>query len=148
MKITVNRFSDNGDATLSTVMIDGVFQCFGLEDEYRAVKVMGETRIPAGVYKVGIRDVGGFHGRYTKRFAMYPDFHKGMLQVLDVPGFDYILVHCGNTDDDTGGCLLVGNIAYGIKHTIGQSTDSYIQFYGKVIDAALTDNLIIEYVDN
>ena len=147
MKIKVNRFSDNGDATLSLTYIDGKFECFGLEDEERTVKIFGETRIPAGIYDVGIRATGGFHGRYTKRFANHAGFHKGMLQVLDVPGFDYILIHIGNTDDDTAGCLLLGDIAVGSKHIIQQSTAAYINFYEKVIQSAIDGELTIEYKD-
>ena len=35
--------------------------------------------------------------------------HKGMLWVRDVPGFEYILIHTGNTDEHTSGCLIVGD---------------------------------------
>ena len=58
MKITVERFTSDAETTLSTVFVDGKFACFGLEDEYRTEKVAGETRIPAGTYKVGLRNVG------------------------------------------------------------------------------------------
>lgn len=145
MIITVRRFTDNGDATLNIVAIDQKFQCFGLEDEYRDKKVAGETRIPAGTYNVGIRAVGGFHKRYGKRF---PEFHEGMLQVLDVPDFDYILIHIGNTDGDTAGCLLVGqgcNTHGELKVT--SSTIAYKALYKKVIKAAKIGDLYIEYLD-
>ena len=90
MKITVERIHSNDDATLSVIFIDGVFECFGIEDEFREDKVAGETRIKADIYTLGIRDVGGFHNRYSKKF---PDFHQGMIQVLNVPEFEYILLH-------------------------------------------------------
>jgi hypothetical protein len=108
MKITVDRFISDSDSTISHIYIDGSYECFGLEDEYREEKVPKETRIPAGTYKVGVRTVGRLHGKYSKRF---PKFHKGMLHILDVPNFEYILIHCGNTDDQTEGCLLVGSTA-------------------------------------
>ena len=146
MKITVNRFKSDSDATLSTVSIDGVFECFGLEDEWHVAKIPGDTRIPAGSYRVGIRDVGGFNNRYSAKF---PDFHNGMLQVKDVPGFEYILIHIGNTDEDTAGCLLVGqNANTSSEISIGSSTNAYKALYAKVIDAAWNDDLEIEYLDN
>ena len=83
------------------------FLCFTLEDEYRAEKVKHHTRIPEGIYKLELRRYGGFHARYQERYGS--DWHKGMLEVLDVPGFTDILVHCGNTDEDTSGCILVGD---------------------------------------
>jgi|TARA_Y100000310_G_scaffold12531_2_gene12901 hypothetical protein len=141
MKITVNRFISDDDATLSSIAVDGRFVCFGLEDEYRETKVAGETRIPAGAYKVGIRDVGGFHNRYTRKF---PDFHKGMLEIKDVPNFKYILIHIGNTDGNTDGCLLVGK---GCDTTnelrVNNSTGAYKDIYKQVIDSAVCGELSI-----
>lgn len=146
MKIEVRILTSNNDATLSGVFIDGGFQCFGLEDEKRDVKIVGETRIPRGKYKIGLRKVGGFHGRYSKKF---PAFHRGMLQVLDVPGFKYVLIHIGNTDDDTAGCLIVGRGANtGAQLTITNSTYAYADLYRKVIDAAERGELTIEYINH
>ena len=122
------------------------FACFGLEDEYREDKVASETRIPAGSYIVGIRAEGGFHQRYKFKFN---SIHKGMLQVKDVPGFEYILIHVGNTDDDTAGCLLLGEQAQGREHfTVNQSVVAYRKFYKSVIEAALDGELFIEYIDS
>lgn len=147
MKIKVNRFISDQDSTLSRISIDGDFQCFGLEDEYRAYKKVNETRIPAGLYQVGVRTIGGFHGRYGGKF---PDFHKGMLQVMGVPGFEYILIHIGNTDDDTAGCLLVGTGCYSQKGnmSIQSSVKSYKKLYKKVIKSAINNDLWIEYIDD
>lgn len=145
MQITVVGFAEDDDATLSMVAVDGVFECFGLEDEFRADKVAGETRIPRGVYRVGVRRVGGFNKRYAAKF---PNFHRGMLQVLDVPGFEYILIHIGNTDEDTAGCLLVGqNANTGGELSVGSSTNAYKALYVKVIMAAERGELTITYVD-
>ena len=147
MKITVERFFSDNDSTVSRVLIDGTHQCFGLEDEFREEKIPSETRIPAGPYKVGVRTVRGFHTRYSR---LFPDFHKGMLHILDVPNFTLILIHCGNTDEDTAGCLLVGtsvNITTG-EMSIGGSRIAYRKFYPKVIQAALEGSLEIELVDS
>ncbi len=146
MKITVSRDVSDRDASLSNVSIDGKWQCFGLEDEHRDNKVPGETRIPAGKYRITVRKVGGFHNRYSRKF---PNHHQGMLWVRDVPGFEYILIHIGNTDDNTAGCLLVGkNANTSGELSVGNSTGAYKALYAKVIKAALDGNLIIEYIDN
>ena len=146
MLLTVNRFTSDSEATLSTVSIDGVFECFGLEDEHRIDKVPGETRIPSGFYSVRLRTVGGFHANYSDRFA---GIHQGMLQVMDVPGFELILIHVGNTDEDTAGCLLVGcnaNTSQGLS--VGSSVKAYKRLYSRVIEAAKADQLTIQYWDN
>mgnify|MGYP007000376319 len=57
------------------------------------------------------RTVGGFHTRTKARYdAKYGEgWHLGMLELQDVPNFEFILVHSGNTDESTAGCYLVGN---------------------------------------
>lgn len=146
MRITVDRFISDDDTTISHVLVDGEFVCFGLEDEYRPHKVPKETRIPAGTYRVDLRTVGGFHGRYKKR---YP-FHRGMLHVRNVPGFEYILIHTGNTDQHTDGCLLVGESATTTPGDmrVNQSRAAYARFYEMVVDAAARGELTINYQDN
>lgn len=143
MKLFVDRFKSNKDTTLGRLYIDHKFECYTLEDEYRDIKVYGETRIPAGIYQVKFRTVGGFHKRYAERF---PEIHVGMLQVMDVPNFNYILIHCGNDDDDTNGCLLVGQKIAGWK--LMNSVLAYKSMYKKVSKALLKEEVTIEYQDN
>ena len=140
MKLEVIRFNKGVDST-NGILFDITngnrkFLCYTLEDEDRDEKVRGETCIPEGEYRLGIRDVGGFHKKYSKRFA---DIHKGMLHVLDVPNFSYILIHCGNTDEHTAGCLLVGDTQENnnIKKNgfIGRSTQAYTRVYPKIAKA-------------
>jgi hypothetical protein len=69
---------------------------------------------------------------YAKRFA---DIHKGMLHIIDVPNFQFILIHVGNTELDTMGCLLVGLTKVG--KTIGQSVAAYKKIYPPIA-AAIT----------
>ena len=149
MNLEVIRFSSGTDSTngilFETIQqgneIDGIFKqtkflAYTLEDEYRSEKVFGETRIPDGTYKVGLRKVGGYHAKYSKRF---PHIHIGMLHVLDVPGFEYILIHCGNTDEHTAGCLLVGDSQENNQITkdgfIGKSTQAYKRIYPRIAEA-------------
>jgi hypothetical protein len=147
MLITVNRIKSDDDTTVSTLSVDGRFVCFGLEDEFRVDKVVEETRIPAGRYRVGLRTVGGFDARYRTKF---PDFHRGMLHILDVPGFEHILIHIGNTDEDTAGCLLVGTgaVTRPGDMSLQGSGDAYKLLYPMVVDAAQAGQLEIEVVDS
>ena len=77
----------------------------------------------------------------TDRFA---DIHKGTLHVTDIPNFKYILIHCGNTDEHTAGCLLVGdsqkNNQINKDGYIGSSTKAYERIYPPIAKA-LEDNL-------
>tara|TARA_Y100001938_G_scaffold93111_1_gene127682 strand:+ start:1408 stop:1899 length:492 start_codon:yes stop_codon:yes gene_type:complete len=149
MELEVIRISSGTDSTNGILFesieqgneIDGCwrqkkFLAYTLEDEYRDKKVFGETRIPDGTYKMGLRKEGGYHARYSKKFD---DFHIGMLHVLDVPGFEYILIHCGNTDEHTAGCLLVGDSQENnqIKKDgfIGKSVQAYKRIYPRIASA-------------
>lgn len=129
MNITVKRYKHAADFTIGKLFIDGEFECYTLEDEKREVKVMHETRIPEGKYPVVLRTFGGHHERYEKKF---PE-HEGMLWVTNVPGFKDILIHIGNDDDDTSGCLLVGLNPDEANGKIVNSTAAYLRLYNKVL---------------
>ena len=148
MKLINYRYSSQSRTTLGALHINNDFECYTLEDRHRDVKVMGETRIPQGTYTIGLRTVGGHHAKYSKKF---PSYHKGMLHVLDVPNFEYILIHIGNDELDTMGCLLVGDYANNNKLQKGQlnsSTNAYSNMYKKVL-AAIESNepVTIQYID-
>lgn len=140
MKIQLIRFSSQADSTSGILLIDNEFACYTLEDEEREVKVMDETCIPEGTYEIKYRKEGGFHSRYSAR---YGSDHFGMLELQDVPGFKFILIHSGNTDEHTSGCVLLGdqqknNIIYK-DGFIGESRNAYSRVY-KTISKALNNN--------
>ena len=81
----------------------GELRCFTLEDELRSRKLAGETAIPAGRYEIIME--------YS------PKFGRDLLTLLEVPGFDKIRIHSVRDDDDTEGCVGVGNR---INETTGQ----------------------------
>lgn len=134
MKIDVIKLIETKNSTLSKLMVDDSFFCFVVEDGYRAEKIPGETRIPDGVYNVIKRTEGSFFSRYKKNFG-----HAYALELENVPGFQYILIHTGNTVEDTRGCLLVADGAAMNKGNFvgvpGTSTPAYLRLYTR-IDAA------------
>lgn len=134
IEIDIVRYSDGGQSTTGLFFIDGKFECHTLEDQFREVKVYADTRIPAGRYKITLRKEGRFHESYKKRF---PAIHKGMLWVRDVPGFEYILIHIGNDESDTAGCLLIGEKVNDNVNTAGHlenSSDAYLKIYPKIAE--------------
>jgi len=154
MKYEVLRISSGKDATSGLLFEVSqnkrTFLAYTLEDEQRDVKVWGETRIPAGTYKLKLREEGGFHNRYLNKYGN--TFHKGMIHVQDVPGFEYILWHTGNTDEHTAGCLILGNTQTNNRIAkdgfVGNSVDAYKFVYSRVaaaIEAGL--DVEVEYID-
>lgn len=94
MKIEIKRLHKTNNSTIGEMTIDGKFECYTLEDIERDVKIKSETAIPKGTYKVIINQ--------SNRFK------KLMPLVLNVPNFEGIRIHSGNTNHDTEGCILVG----------------------------------------
>ena len=147
MKLQVVRTQFGKDATNGLLFVNGLFECYTLEDQYQAVKVMHETCIPEGTYDIKFRTVGGFHEKYKKR---YGNEHYGMLHLQDVPNFTYILIHAGNTDESTSGCLIVGETQQDLDLSddgfIGHSGVAYSKLYKKVArELLLGKSVTIEY---
>jgi hypothetical protein len=155
MNLELQRFSSQTDDTLGLFFnADSVykFRCFTLEDEHRTEKVYGETRIPAGKYELKLRTHGGFHDSYLKRYGA--DFHKGMVQIMDVKDFTDVLIHAGNTDEDTAGCILVGDAcdsnAEGKtdRGSISKSRNAYERLYPEIRDALIAGEKVYLKIRN
>lgn len=139
MKIEVRRVVSYPDCTIGLMFIDSIFQCFVLEDIFRAVKVMHKTRIKAGNYKVSLQNSGVLHAKYKKKFP----FHVGMLLLNNVPDFKGIMIHIGNTSADSSGCLLVGSLHAARTSNILESTKAYTHIY-KIISSAILNGEQVE----
>lgn len=147
MKLQVIRYSSSPQSTLGLLMIDNQFACYTLEDEFQEKKIAGETRIPSGHYPLKLRKEGSQNQHYQDKF---PDMHKGMLHVCEVPGFKYIHIHIGNFTKDTDGCLLLGDGANNNQTTDGQISNSklaYTRIYPKIAAAIEAGEVWITYTD-
>ncbi len=101
MKLTLVRETPGDRCTHGKLYVDNVYECYTLEDEDRFLenggeKIYGETAIPRGLYQVVIDQ--------SQRFR------RLLPRLLDVPHFEGIRIHSGNTDADTQGCILVGTV--------------------------------------
>jgi hypothetical protein len=127
MKITVKRIHRTNISTIGELYIDGVFECYTLEDIEREVKIKSETAISKGTYKVIINQ--------SNRF-------KRLLPLLlNVPNFEGVRIHSGNTNHDTEGCILVGQTRS--KNFIGQSRKAFDKLFKKM-QAAKNITITIE----
>lgn len=117
MKLKIDRTYKKEKYTIGRLYVDGVFFCNTLEDVDRGLdesttaieiankKIAGETAIPTGTYKIAM-DI--YSPKYGKR-DYYKNFCGGYLpRLLNVKGFNGILIHRGVHQDHTEGCILVG----------------------------------------
>ena len=154
MRLEVHRKYRKDAYTIGGLYIDGEFFCHTLEDKDRglrqtddidrikAVKVPSQTAIPIGRYKVSLDIVSP---KYSG-VAFYKSLCQGKVpRIMDVPGFDGILIHAGNTAADTSGCLLVGrNTAVG---KVLESKATFTELYKRMKRAHdAGEEITIEFV--
>ena len=121
MRLQLKRWIITKEATLGKLSVDGQFFCYTLEDRIRppTEKVYGETAIPTGEYTIELT--------YSPKF-------KTILPLLkNVPDFDGVRIHAGNTAKDTDGCILVGETYQGM--TIGESKKALGRLLSKLAEA-------------
>lgn len=143
MKLTVKRIRQGKNSTLSEIYIGGEFFCYGLEDLVRDRKIKGATAIPAGAYRLKLNTYGGMNAKYKRRF---PDLHRGMIELMDVPNYTYIYLHIGNNFGDTAGCILVGD-SY-MKDGDGdyvllKSARAYKRLYKELVNAVAAGKAVL-----
>lgn len=125
MKLKLKRITKTNNSTIGELYIDGVFQCYTLEDKERDVKIKNETAIPKGTYKVIINR--------SNRFKI------DLPLLLNVPNFEGVRIHSGNSNHDTEGCILVGQTR--ATDFIGNSRKAFKNLFDKM---KLATNIEIE----
>jgi hypothetical protein len=109
MQLKLNRTYKGQNYTIGKLYIDGEYFCDTIEDTVRALNDIGDkiptkTAIPYGTYKITLNIVSP---KYSQRKSY--DWCGGRLpRLLNVPFFEGILIHAGNTAEDSAGCILVG----------------------------------------
>jgi hypothetical protein len=118
MQLLLQRTEKAPNYTAGKLFINGVFECFTLEDTDRGLnysdskntfeneKIEGKTAIPTGIYSI---DMETQSPKYKEQ-NRYKEIDFKLPRLLNVPSFEGILIHIGNTTFDTFGCILVGEV--------------------------------------
>lgn len=125
-KLRLIRDIHTDKSTTGMLEIDGEFACYTLENPWLD-NVRRVSCIKEGTYEIKFRREGGWFNRAKEAF---PELHNevfGMLELQDVPGRDYILIHWGNYPADTQGCILLGETRS--TDMVGKSRDAYSRVY-------------------
>ena len=116
MKLLLKRLHRTESSTIGELYVDGVFECYTLEDIEREVKIKSETAISKGTYKVIV--------------TMSNRFKRLLPLLMNVPDFQGVRIHAGNTNHDTEGCILVGQTRS--KDFIGKSRKAFDNLFKKM----------------
>lgn len=139
MKLTLDRKWKKSSYTISNLYVDGVKFCNVIEDTDRglssdmdlatikSLKVKGKTAIPKGNYRITLSMQSL---KYTRSKSMMAFCKAYMPRLINVPGYEGVLIHPGNTAADTEGCLIPGK-----NDTVGRvsnSTKYFKELYNKM----------------
>ena len=137
MKILLKRIAKKATYTIGKIYVDGQYVCDCIEDKDRGLKqsmtleqikklkVCGQTAIPTGEYKVTLNVISPKYSKST----WYKQNANGarVPRILNVKGFDGVLIHTGNTAADSQGCVIVGvNDKVGI---VSKSKETFKKLY-------------------
>ena len=147
MESKIIRVAQGKESTLSQLYINGIFQCYLLEDKIREVKIASQTAIPKGVFSLKLNTIGAKNVDYKKAFGK---LHEGMIEISGLPNFSFVYIHIGNTIKDTAGCPLCG---FGFQFAEGdfkitQSIAAYKMIYPKLVALAKVENNVITIENN
>ncbi|BCT68479.1 MULTISPECIES: DUF5675 family protein [unclassified Nitrosospira] len=128
MELQIKRTDFSEESTIGELSVNGVFECYTLEDKVRPVKIAGKTAIPSGRYEVIIN----FSQRFQKQLPL----------LLNVPNYEGVRIHSGNTAANTEGCILVGETK--TENFIGESRWAFNRLFEKLKIASETEKIFLE----
>lgn len=149
LQLHLERYSLGEKDTLGKLSINGKFYAYTLEDVHASKgksafkfgvnddQSLTFNCISSGKYEVALRAEGG--GMHTTYSLKYPDFHKGMLHLLNVPKQNYVFFQIGTTEADTKGCIILGESieneeAVSESRLINGSENAYKMVYPLVLE--------------
>lgn len=150
MKLVLKRLAKKSNYTVGKLYINDQYFCDTLEDtdrgltqdiplqEISKLKIKHNTAIPTGTYKITLDIISP---RFSTK-QVYKKIDGKLPRLTNVPGFDGILIHIGNTDKDSSGCILVGQNK--VVGKVINSTDTFFKLYDKLLEDKNNITIIIQ----
>ena len=152
MKLLLKRIAKRDTYTIGKLYIDGQYFCDTIEDKDRGLKqsmslseilrlkIQNKTAIPTGTYKITINVVSP---RFSKKDFYIQNANKGRVpRLLNIPGFDGVLMHVGTDENSSSGCIIVGKNK--IVGKVLESKDTFIKLYKKLQTSSNNITITIE----
>lgn len=154
MKLLLKRIAKKEKYTIGKLYLDGTYVCDTIEDKDRGLnsnmktseilkkKIKTQTAIPTGTYQLTINVVSP---KFSKKSFYIKNANGGRVpRLLNVPGFDGILIHSGVNENSSAGCLIVG-----YNKVVGKvinSQEAFIKLYGLLKKAKVGEKITIEII--
>lgn len=145
MKLLLKRIAKKPNYTIGRLYIDGKYFADTIEDkdrgltqkmslaEIKRIKVQNETAIPTGTYSVTLNVISP---KFSKRDFYKKNADGGRVpRVLNTPGFEGILIHCGSDQNSSSGCIIVGENK--IVGKVINSQNTFIKLY-RILKSSIT----------
>ena len=118
MELTLKRIALKSEYTIGKLYVDGEYVCDTIEDTVRdldkdgkfangEVKIPGKTAIPYGRYEITMKVKSPKYSNFSK-YSWAKKYDGYLPRLLNVPQFDGVLMHVGNSALDSEGCIIVG----------------------------------------
>lgn len=118
MELTLKRIALRSEYTIGKLYVDGGHVCDTIEDAVRdldkdgkfangEVKIPGKTAIPYGRYEITMKVKSPKYSNFSK-YSWAKKYDGYLPRLLNVPHFDGVLIHVGNSALDSEGCIIVG----------------------------------------
>ena len=154
MKLLLKRIARREKYTIGKLYLDGKYVCDTIEDKDRGLtdkmttseilkkKIKSQTAIPTGTYQLTINVVSP---KFSKKEFYIKNANGGRVpRLLNVPGYEGILMHCGVNENSSAGCLIVGYNT--IVGKVTNSQQAFIKLYGLLKKAKVGEKITIEIV--
>lgn len=152
MKLLLKRIARKPKYTIGRLYVDGKYLCDSIEDtdrkltqdmplsDIKKIKVQNETAIPTGTYNVTINIISP---KFSKKSFYIKNADGGRVpRILNVKGFDGILIHCGQDQNSSSGCIIVGENK--VVGKVVNSQDTFIKLYKILKNSTTPIQLTIE----
>lgn len=152
MKLLLKRIANKADYTIGKLFIDNVYFCDTIEDKNRGlnsnmsldyikkIKVANKTAIPTGTYNITLNVISPKFG--SKDFYIKNANGGRLPRLLNIKGFDGILIHVGVDQNSSSGCIIVGQNK--VVGKIINSKETFIKLYKKLQESKDEITITIE----
>ena len=155
MNLKLRRRFKGPNYTIGSFYINDEYFCDTIEDTDRGLddnmseaiikgkKIYGKTAIPTGTYKITLNVISPKYSDFNK-YKWAKQCEGRIPRLINVKGFDGVLIHVGNTEQDSLGCIIVGENK--VKGKVINSTNTFTKLYSKLKECVNKEDITLTII--